>query len=61
MEFQQRCRDSLGHWNGMEPLAGAMLLDRLDVVLAIIRLDADVCHAVIDHSLFLSTGLSTHR
>ena len=45
----------------MEPLAGAMLLDRLDVELAITRLDADVCHAVIDHSLFLSTGLSTHR
>ena len=36
----------------MEPLAGAMLLDRLDVELAITRLDADVCHAVIDHSLF---------
>lgn len=45
----------------MEPRVRAMVRDRLDVELAITRLDADVCHAVIDHSPLLSTGLSTQR
>nr|WP_115095291.1 hypothetical protein [Synechococcus sp. UW106] len=37
-------------------LMGAMVLDRLDVELAITRLDADVCHAAVDNSPFCQHG-----
>ena len=37
-------------------LLGAMVLDRLDVELATTRLDADVCHAVVDNSPFCQPG-----
>ena len=38
-------------WNSKR-LLGSMVLDRLDVELAITRLDADVCHAAVDNSPF---------
>ena len=37
-------------------LLGAMVLDYLDVELAITRLDADVCHAAVDNSPFCQPG-----
>ena len=42
-------------WNSKR-LLGAMVLDRLDVELAITRLDADVCHAAVDNSPFCQPG-----
>ena len=42
-------------WNSKR-LLGAMVLDRLDVELAITRLDADVCHPAVDNSPFCQHG-----